>query len=116
MANNRNILRVSKTLVAAVLMLTVIGCGGSSGEAKGKALDGPSEIMAVYRANCINCHGTDLQGRVGPNTNLQQVGNRMTASEIVTQLEEGEGSMPAFKDRLTAEEIAGLADWLAGKK
>ena len=40
----------------------------------------------------------------------------MSEADIVKQLENGEGSMPSFKDRLTSEEIAGLAAWLAGKK
>jgi cytochrome c551 len=40
----------------------------------------------------------------------------MSASDITQQIEQGEGSMPAFKDRLTAEEITGLSNWLAAKK
>jgi len=105
-------------LLSVILLFSLAGCGGkeTSSANKTNALVGPEEVISVYKANCVSCHGTGLQGRVGPATNLQKVGERMTASDITKQIEEGEGSMPAFKERLTAEEIAGLSNWLASKK
>ncbi|WP_139995891.1 c-type cytochrome [Paenibacillus paridis] len=104
-------------IVTAILLLALMGCGGGKNSTEIKsALDGPSEVMSVYKANCVSCHGTGLQGRIGPSTNLQKVGERMSAADITKQIEQGEGSMPPFKDKLTAEEIAGLAEWLASKK
>ncbi|OBZ13487.1 MULTISPECIES: cytochrome c [Bacillales] len=105
-------------IASAGLLLAMTGCGGGSGSSsqKNKALDGPDEVVAVYKANCVSCHGTGLQGRVGPATNLQKVGERMSAEDITKQIEQGGDTMPAFKERLTAEEIAGLSDWLAAKK
>lgn len=104
--------------IAAAGLLALAGCGGEGDSAaeKSGALDGPAGVVSVYMANCVSCHGTGLQGRVGPATNLQKIGARMTASDITQQIEQGEGSMPSFKDRLTSEEIAGLADWLASKR
>lgn len=110
----RKILTGMKLAAAAGVVLALAGCGG--GSTGGDALNGPTEVVAVYKANCVSCHGSELQGRVGPNTNLQKVGARMSNSDIIRQIEQGEGSMPDFKDRLSAEEIAGLAKWLAGKK
>ncbi|MCA0755859.1 cytochrome c [Paenibacillus sp. N4] len=95
------------------MIIIIIGCG--VGKESG-ALDGPAEVMAVYKANCVNCHGTELQGKIGPKTNLQEVGKRMSAADITGQIERGGETMPPFKDRLTDEQIAGLAEWLAGKK
>lgn len=111
------LLSVGITLIASAgLLVAMAGCGGDRAAERSSALDGPAEVVSVYKANCVSCHGTGLQGRVGPATNLQKVGAHMSASDITQQIEQGEGSMPAFKDRLTSEEIAGLAEWLASKK
>lgn len=115
---NRKLIFFLTLLVSMILVLALTACGGSGNGAAGNnsALDGPAAVVSVYKANCVSCHGTGLQGRVGPATNLQKVGERMSASDITQQIEQGEGSMPAFKDRLTAEQIAGLSNWLAAKK
>lgn len=117
---HRRLIRSKIILVAsAALFLALSGCGGNpqGGSKGGSALNNaPSEVASVYKANCVNCHGTELQGRVGAVTNLQQVGSRMSAADITQQIEEGGETMPAFKDRLTANEIAGLAQWLANSK
>ncbi|OMF30881.1 hypothetical protein BK133_16515 [Paenibacillus sp. FSL H8-0548] len=106
---------------SCVLLFALAGCGGSSKDAAKikNALDGPTDVMTVYKANCVSCHGTGLQGRIGPTTNLQEIGARMSAADIIQQIEQGEQGeayMPAFKDKLTEAEIVGLADWLASKK
>ncbi|MBD2867923.1 cytochrome c [Paenibacillus sp. IB182493] len=101
----------AKAAAFAALLLALAGCGGG-----GTALDGPPEVMAVYKANCVNCHGSELQGRIGQITNLQKVGGRMSAEELRAQIEHGGRTMPPFEDKLTEEEIAGLAEWLSAKK
>lgn len=112
--------RSASMLTFAAAAAVTVGCGGSGvGGTQSKALqDAPAGVAAVYRANCISCHGSELQGRVGPQTNLTQVGARMSAEEIAGRIRDGEaeGGMPAFGEKLTAEEIEGLSDWLSGKK
>lgn len=69
---------------------------------------------ATVKANCITCHGDQLQGGVGPS--LQQEGGKHDAGEIFTIVTKGRGQMPSFKDKLAPEEIANVAMWLAEKK
>jgi len=104
--------------VAAVLIVSLAACGGANGKKiTGKyLLDASTEVSTVYKTNCLSCHGTDLQGRNGPNTNLQKVGANLTKEDIYNQIENGGGRMRGFQGKLTAEEIDGLATWLAGKK
>lgn len=75
-----------------------------------------SNAEALYKANCIACHGTDLEGKMGGKTNLQHVGSDLSTDQIIAQIANGGGGMPAFSGRLTDDEIKTLADWLAAKK
>jgi len=108
-------LRLLRTLLALFLTLLLIAalsaCGSSS-----SALDGPAEVVKIARNNCISCHGTELQGKMGPDTNLQHVGKRLSKEQIAGQIRNGGDSMPAFESRLSDDEIEGLAAWLSGKK
>lgn len=106
-----------KLSAAAILLVSLAACGGGGKKITGKyLLDAPMEVSTVYKVSCVSCHGTDLQGRIGPNTNLQKIGERLSKEEIAKQIENGSEGMQPFKDTLTAEEIDGLATWLAGKQ
>ncbi|MFC4102373.1 c-type cytochrome [Paenibacillus xanthanilyticus] len=112
----RAMTRLSLATTAAVALLIASGCGGGSGSQGGTnsaELTGPAETLTLYRNNCVNCHGAELQGRMGAVTNLAEVGGRMTEAEIEAQIKSGSGAMPAFAERLSEEEIKALASWLA---
>lgn len=103
--------------IALLALMSASACGGPArgGQALG---DAPEETAAIYRARCLSCHGSELQGRVGEETNLRQVGARLTEADIARQIRDGseDGLMPAYGEQLTEEEIAGLSGWLAGKR
>jgi cytochrome c551 len=116
---------------AGLLCLTALaGCGGGGNKAGepfggGKNNPGsPTEAMAgaseqtqsLYKANCLSCHGNTLEGRVGPSTNLQKVGSRLSKEQIIKQITNGGNGMPGLGSKLKPEETDALADWLAGKK
>lgn len=101
--------------VAASLMLTACG-GGGGGTEKSAAVEGPKDTLAIFEKKCVSCHATDLKGRMGPDTDLTQVGAKMTKEEIVTQIAKGSTRMPAFEKLLEADEINKLADWLSTQK
>ncbi|OME99278.1 hypothetical protein BK127_38900 [Paenibacillus sp. FSL H7-0331] len=69
---------------------------------------------AIYKANCISCHGDKLEGTLGPN--LQQVGSRLSKEQIAAKVQNGGGSMPAFKSKLKDADVESLAEWLSIKK
>ncbi|MCS7458940.1 cytochrome c [Paenibacillus doosanensis] len=69
---------------------------------------------ALYKQNCIACHGGNLEGKTGPN--LTKVGGKLSKDQIAAKIGAGGGGMPAFKTQLKDTEIQGLADWLAAKK
>lgn len=119
------LLPLNKTLLIPLcigaLTLTLSGCGDKSDrkEAAGNPellTRASEETQAIYKKRCMSCHGDGLQGRIGPTTNLAQVGGRMTAEQLDTQIREGGNGMPGFQNDLKPEQIAALKDWLAGLK
>lgn len=104
--------------VAAAALLA--GCGGKGGESSGANPDTTSAAAgspeAIYKKQCVSCHGNQLEGRIGPKTNLTQVGARLNRDQIAAQIADGGNGMPGFKKSLSEAEIGALADWLAAKK
>lgn len=58
---------------------------------------------AVYKANCVSCHGPDGGGLVGPNLTDDHWKNVTNIEDITKVIEEGAagGSMPAWRNRLS---------------
>ncbi|MDB5054486.1 MAG: cytochrome c [Bacilli bacterium] len=94
------------------------GAGNASPGTPGSASPGAGtatvDAQAVFKQNCISCHGVNLEGGVGPN--LQKVGSRLSADQIATTITNGRKVMPSFKGTLKPEEISALSVWLAAKK
>ncbi|WP_374018374.1 cytochrome c [Paenibacillus thiaminolyticus] len=87
-------------------------CGGSSSSS---TLEGPEEAVAIYKQRCMQCHGDQLQGLMGPESNLQKVGERLSKEDIVNVINNGGNRMPAQRN-IAPEDIDKVAEWLAGKK
>jgi cytochrome c551 len=109
-ASHRTAIALLKLLAAAIALAALAACGSSNSS---PALEGPKETIALYNARCISCHASDLSGKVGPDSDLRTVGSRMTKDEIMHQITNGGDIMPAFANKLTADEINELADWLS---
>jgi cytochrome c551 len=119
-----------KKAALLVCILTLLGiqtaCGGNektqtpapaAGTAGGTGGTAATvDVQSLYKANCVGCHGDNLEGRMGGNTNLTQVGARRTKEEITNRITNGGNGMPAFKGRLKDADITALADWLGTKK
>ncbi|MFC3771730.1 c-type cytochrome [Paenibacillus sp. GCM10012303] len=87
------------------------GCGGGE---QPNEMSAELSIPTVYKQNCMSCHGNQLQGRVGPN--LQTVGSRLTEEKLIQLINDGKGGMPAYGKRLSEDDIASIAAWLAEQK
>lgn len=120
--------RMIGALVIAPMVLVLAACGGgtSGGSATTKtpaataaAESNPAFVKAqeLFTTNkCISCHGVDLAGKVGPKTNLQKVGSRLSSEQIANKIKNGGGGMPVYKNTISEEEIGLLAEWLNSKK
>lgn len=79
--------------------------------------DTPADASAaedLYKANCVGCHGDQMQGGMGPN--LQKVGGTLSKDKIYNQILKGGGGMPAFQEQLSDDQIINIASWLSTKK
>ncbi|OAB43607.1 c-type cytochrome [Paenibacillus glacialis] len=104
-------------ILALVLIFTLPGKEEVAKEAKPSMPEVVLDAAAaetLVKANCISCHGDQLQGGAGPN--LQKIGSTLSPEEIYSLVGKGKGIMPAFKGSLKEEEIANVAQFLATKK
>ena len=80
---------------------------GAHGQANAQGTDDPAQAEAgatVYAASCAGCHGDEGNGsdRGRPLVGIAGQGDRATH---ITSVTDGKGGMPAFGERLSAEEI-----------
>jgi alcohol dehydrogenase (cytochrome c) len=89
------------------------GGGGkttTSAAVKGNAAAGAT----VFANNCVSCHGSDGHGGNG-GPDLTTIPSAKDYATVVKQVENGGGGMPAFKDQLTAKQIADVATYVTQK-
>jgi menaquinol-cytochrome c reductase cytochrome b/c subunit len=78
------------------------------------AADDPA-FKTMKEAQCISCHGNDLEGANGPA--LRGVGDRLKKDEIHDIITNGKGEgMPSFKGQLSDEQVTQIASWLEKQK
>ena len=107
-------------VVATALATAVAGCGGdgdttevsttTSTTGSGDAAAG-KEVFAS--AGCGGCHtfsAAGSSGSVGPNLDDASPSH----DHVVTQVTEGGGAMPSFKDELTEQQIQDVAAFVSG--
>lgn len=68
------------------------------------------DVAKLFQDNCSRCHGDKRQGKNGPSL----LPERLTkdASVYEKTITNGSGLMPAWGNRLSAEEINALAEWI----
>lgn len=77
------------------------------------AADDPA-FKTMQKAQCIACHGTELEGGAGPA--LRGVGDRLNKQQIHDTIMNGRNAMPSFKGQLSDAQISEIATWLEKQK
>jgi mono/diheme cytochrome c family protein len=110
----------------AVLALVLAGCGGDDGGGGGEETTATEQTTttaagaenaaaagkAVFTSNCGGCHTLGDAGTNGQNgPNLDEL--RPDEATVARQVTNGGGSMPAFRDRLSTEQIDQVATYVS---
>lgn len=96
---------------AAVLVIILVlafggGCGGDAGSTSTVINVQGAELFTSF---CSTCHGLRGEGGVGPDLRKTQDKDRAT---VESQIKNGKGTMPAFTDKLNAEQITAVTDYV----
>jgi len=87
------------------------------------ALLAPAAALAdakeVFTKKCAGCHGADGAGKTTMGEKMgvtSLVGTKLSAAELVTVISDGKKKMPAYKEKLSADEVKAVADYVKGLK
>lgn len=75
---------------------------------------------STYRSKCVACHGSDGSGNtaVGKSMHLKDLSSadvqKMSDAELTTIITDGKDAMPAYKDKLTGDQIKALVAYIRG--
>jgi cytochrome c551 len=122
-----SMLKRNLALISLLSMAALLGACGQAGDGSGASGASDSStptlvdsagppVDALFKKNCVICHGNNLEGRAGPQTNLQKIGATWTKEQIVGQITNGGKAMPSFKSRLSESDINAIADWLVTRQ
>ena len=98
-------LRILSRLSAAVLaLLFLLPLGASASE---------TDVQGLYKEHCVECHGLDRLGGVGPAL-LPQNLKRLRKKRALGVIAKGrpQTQMPAFGETLSKEQIAALVEYV----
>jgi cytochrome c6 len=99
---------------AGVVLLAAAGVSATGQARRGAASSASAERgRAVYEARCVRCHGSDGAGRtrlaevVEPPDMTDPAWQRQRSNaRMIASVTNGRGQMPAFKKKLSRQEIA----------
>ena len=76
------------------------------------ASSGPVDGAEIYKGRCAGCHGQSGGGGVGPKLSEGHVVARFpNIADHIAVIHDGRGSMPAFGESLTDEQIRAVAEY-----
>lgn len=97
-------------MLTFLLLPSVLGAGCDGGKPDTRATDGRVDAARVYRLYCTGCHGDT--GKRGKGEMVLANGQRPDLAEIRAVVENGRKEMPAWKKRLSPEEITAVVEFV----
>ena len=79
---------------------------------------GSPDGAALYKSKCAMCHGADGAGQtpMGKNMKLRDLRSadvqKQTDAELAKWIADGKGKMPAYKSKMSADEINALVAFI----
>ena len=70
---------------------------------------------AVYKAKCATCHGPDGTGQTAIGKSMK-IKNLKDASDVKNVIENGKGKMPAYKGKVSADELDAVVKYVQSFK
>lgn len=91
-----------------LILLLCASCGSTTQDQipTEEPLETPTSGKALYAQNCVACHGN--KGNLGLSGAKDLTKTTLEKSDIRTIISEGKGSMPAFKELFSNEELDSL--------
>jgi cytochrome c oxidase cbb3-type subunit 3 len=103
-----------KSFSFAVIMSIVvlfISAGWSRSSAQTEKAKGGGGVAAIFQKDCAKCHGADGKGIKSldpPDFTNPKWQASKTDKQLIADINNGEGVMPAFKGKLTPAQITAL--------
>ncbi len=110
------LLTLSLVCLSLILVPALIAAEKES-PAKEKA-----EGKTLFESKCASCHGKEAKAdtTMAKNMKIRDMHSaevqKQTKEEIIKIIENGKGKMPAYKSKLTKDQITDLADFIKGLK
>ena len=90
-------------LIVACLLILVACADPPAPDASGEK---------IYQQVCANCHGSDLNGGVGPPVGAESNSAAQDDDFLVLTITRGRGPMPSFESTLSDDQISRVVDYL----
>jgi mono/diheme cytochrome c family protein len=105
-------------VVSLLMIIAAYGCAEMIKKQNAKpttvvantSVDAELNAQEIYTSNCANCHGAEGDLMLAGATNLQK--STLTQPEMVMQITNGKGAMPAFGAQLNDVQINAVAEYI----
>jgi mono/diheme cytochrome c family protein len=108
---------------AALALVVAVAAIARGAQAHGKQTTTPINPAVTYAKNCATCHGKDGRSKTfkGKHKGTRDLTDAqwqadVTDERVFNSISNGKGKMPAFRKKLTTEQIESLVAYVRGLK